>query len=317
MPIGSFLLSKRGHVAGLAVAVLVPFTLIFVPQRILAGREWPIPKAYLMKLMGRAADCDLREAILVTTADRDHLRSTEATARNQWCIRRDGKFGLWKNKWGAFWISSADRPYGFAEIVSEQDAEPYDAPGFGVRPGDIVLDCGANYGIYTRRALDFGASLVVAIEPVPDSVACLRRTFENEIRAGRVIVYPKGVWDRDDHLIMYQGESWDSSFVDHQFRGGKTVKLPLTTIDKMVEELGLPRVDYVKMDIEGAEPKALAGAVETLRRFRPGLGISVYHEDGDDEAVTRIATSAVRNYKTQAQRKVWFGRIRADVRYFY
>jgi hypothetical protein len=41
-------------------------------------------------------------------------------------------------------------------------------------------------------------------------------------------------------------------------------KFPLTTIDKLVAELKLPKVDFIKMDIEGAEVKALNGARETI-----------------------------------------------------
>ena len=69
-----------------------------------------------------------------------------------------------------------------------------------VRPGDVVLDCGANVGVYTRHALEAGARLVVAIDPAPENIECLRRNFSEEIKAGRVVVYPKGVWDKDEVL---------------------------------------------------------------------------------------------------------------------
>ena len=59
-----------------------------------------------------------------------------------------------------------------------------------------MLDGGANVGVYTRKALDAGAKQVVAIEPGPENIACLRKTFGQEISEGRVIVYPKGVWTR-------------------------------------------------------------------------------------------------------------------------
>jgi FkbM family methyltransferase len=49
------------------------------------------------------------------------------------------------------------------------------------------------------------------------------------------------------------------------------------TIDDLVVQEGLPRVDFIKMDIEGAELPALKGAVRTLQRFRPKLAICVYH----------------------------------------
>ncbi len=50
------------------------------------------------------------------------------------------------------------------------------------------------------------------------------------------------------------------------------------TLDSFVAERGLERVDFIKLDIEGAEPNALRGAVATLTRFRPQLAICIYHQ---------------------------------------
>src|SRR6266699_3485688 len=72
--------------------------------------------------------------------------------------------------------------------------------GHEVRQGDIVLDCGANIGVFTRKAPSRGAALVVAIEPAPQTLNALRRNFDTEIRQGRVIAYPKGLWDHDAEM---------------------------------------------------------------------------------------------------------------------
>ena len=50
------------------------------------------------------------------------------------------------------------------------------------------------------------------------------------------------------------------------------------SIDDVVEERGHPRVDFVKLDVEGAEPDVLRGAERTIRRFRPRLAIAAHHE---------------------------------------
>ena len=90
-----------------------------------------------------------------------------------------------------------------AHNLAEQERRIYMAGSVNVNAGDTVLDCGANVGVFTRVALAAGAKQVVAIEPAPDNVACLRRNFASEIAAGRVIVYPKGVWDKDDVLVLH------------------------------------------------------------------------------------------------------------------
>ena len=50
------------------------------------------------------------------------------------------------------------------------------------------------------------------------------------------------------------------------------------SLDDLVDRRGLRRVDFVKMDIEGAEPAALAGGAETIARHRPRLALAVYHD---------------------------------------
>lgn len=49
------------------------------------------------------------------------------------------------------------------------------------------------------------------------------------------------------------------------------------TIDDLLRNNGLERIDFIKMDIEGAELEALKGAETVIRRFRPKLAISIYH----------------------------------------
>ncbi len=57
--------------------------------------------------------------------------------------------------------------------------------------------------------------------------------------------------------------------------------MPTTTIDAAVAKSNAPRVDFIKMDIEGSELGALRGAESTIRRWRPKLGISLYHRPED------------------------------------
>jgi hypothetical protein len=52
-------------------------------------------------------------------------------------------------------------------------------------------------------------------------------------------------------------------------------------IDDFVAERGLERLDFVKMDVEGAELNLLQGARETIARFAPKLGLAAYHKDDD------------------------------------
>ena len=70
--------------------------------------------------------------------------------------------------------------------------------------------------------------------------------------------------------------------------------LPVTTIDSLVEELRLGRVDFIKMDIEGAEQRALVGARTTLTTWRPRLAIAVENLPEDQYRVPELVREAVR-----------------------
>lgn len=73
--------------------------------------------------------------------------------------------------------------------------------------------------------------------------------------------------------------------------------VPLTTIDALVAELRLSRVDFIKMDIEGAERQALRGGAATIARFRPRMEISVDHLPGDPQVVPAIVRAAWPGYR--------------------
>jgi len=205
----------------------------------------------------------------------------------------------WSTPVGDFWIPKGNLG-SLAYLLLERDRSKI---GEVVRLGDIVLDCGANVGIYTREALSKGALLVVAIEPAPENIACLRRTFAREIEDKRVIVYPKGVWDEPGNLDLTVDEhnsEMDTFVLEGELaRHGSTVRrvqVPVTTIDLLAAELDLPRVDLIKMDIEGAEQRALKGARSTLARFRPRMAIAGYHLPDDPDRIPVIVKAARPDY---------------------
>jgi FkbM family methyltransferase len=201
--------------------------------------------------------------------------------------KADGPFELIRTPAGPYWIPRRDIDT-LAETLVEQQNDVYEG-AVGMRAGDVVLDCGANVGAYTRHALDKGAKLVVAIEMAPESLECLRRNLAREVAGGRVIIYPKGVWNKEDELQLSTGDEWASTASSVVLdRGKRGPKVPLTTIDNLVAELQLSSVDFIKMDIEGAEMQALEGARDTVRRFHPRMAISVEHRPTDPDQIPGV-----------------------------
>lgn len=235
-------------------------------------------------------------------------RTVEEIAKTVSFQSTEAGLDLWNTPQGGIWMVHGDKELPF--LISEQERDIYEPAGHEVRRGDVVLDCGANIGVFVRKALSRGAGLVVAIEPSPKTLEALKRNFAEEIQAKRVIVYPKGVWDHDDTLDLKLDQANEGG--DSLVMGGAsaaTVRVPLTTIDKLVAELGLPRVDFIKMDIEGAEKPALKGATGTIKRFLPRMSISSEHLDDDDTAIPALVSSIEPRYTVRpcdcVQRSFW------------
>lgn len=247
---------------------------------LLATRLHPATLGIVLAVAGQRADCGLAESIAGIEKKFEVVEAHPQLAKAMRVVRSEpGGLTLWETPNGKFWVPS-DSGAVLPILLAQQQAKIYGE----IAPGEVVIDGGAHVGVYTRRALDAGAKLVVAVEPAPDNVECLRRNFAAEISAGRVIVYPKGVWDRDDELVLHTvaGNSAGDSFVI-QNGDGKGIRVPLTTIDKLSAELNLARVDRIKLDIKGAERQALRGAAEVLKRDRPKLALAAEHHPDDHE----------------------------------
>lgn len=240
------------------------------------------------KLIGRS-ECSWIETIRAV----DYIKRYNAAARQidsgHCLIQRDGDLQLWDVP-GArpFWM-----PANFEKLntiaFAEQVANNYWHPRVHIKAGDIVLDCGADYGGVTWRALSDGAEKVIAIEIDPAKISSLNRTFAKEIAEGRVIVVPLGLWDQDGSLEL-SGDSvvFERDRVKHRVR--------VTTLDKIVADLRLPRVDFIAMDIEGAEKPALRGAKNTLQDYHPRMAIAAEHYRDDAIAIPRLISELDNHY---------------------
>ena len=238
------------------------------------------------------SECSLPQ--IVEEASRE--RGREAYQRQAGFDRTQDGLDLWHTPQGPMWMVHGDKILPF--LVGEQYTDIYEPGGHQVRPGDIVLDCGANVGVFTRKALSRGAKLIVAIEPSPITLKALRRNLEAEIRDGRVIVYAKGVWDQDGELELTQDPSNEGTNTLVLAPGSTRpkVRVPLTTIDHIIAELKLPRVDFIKMDIEGAEKQALKGGADTIKHFRPRMSLSSEHLKDDFTAIPALVRSIEPRY---------------------
>ena len=286
----------------------------------MAAFAWYPPFRMLaLVVTGNSPVCPLSHALKSKANLEETLAIKDRIVAGSRLLKEESGLELWETPKGQFWIPKGNR-YVLPFNLAEMERHVYGSGEHFIHPGDIVLDCGASDGDFTREALRAGAAKVIAIEISPSSAECIRRNTAAEIAAGRVVVYPKGVWDREDQLTLNVDDTnfAANSVVLRPDESHPSILVPLTTIDRIVAELNLPRIDFIKMDVEGAEVKAIAGARETLLRFKPRLSIATEHKPDDEftipAAVRKVRTDYAMECGQCLEAK---GHVRPDVLFFY
>ena len=165
------------------------------------------------------------------------------------------------------------------EISSILFGSAYDE-GHEFNEGDVVVDAGARIGTFTARASRAVgcAGRVIAIEPEPRSYALLCKNIQAN-QLNNVTPIQKVLWSAAQPLEFYlSGNAAAHSAYCDGFYGstGETIVSEAVTLDGILEELGIGRVDFVKMDIEGSEIEALKGMSRILSSGVE-LSIAAYH----------------------------------------
>lgn len=149
-----------------------------------------------------------------------------------------------------------------------------------IKPGDVVIDAGASYGAYTLPALHAGAGHVYAFEPERSVRVDLARNVELNEWSSRCSVLSSGLWDGNGPVNFY-------SYAPHWPKGTITGMFNMVRLDDWAAREELSRLDWFKLDVEGAEERAIRGGLETLNRFKPQLIIEC-HTFLDVDVVKKI-----------------------------
>ncbi len=298
--------------------VVLSFVLL-IAAGIAAYLIFPPVRLFALVVAGRSPVCPMSHAVQCKANADEKTRIKDRILAGSRLLKEESGLELWETPKGSFWIPRGNR-YVLPFNLAEMEQHIYGTGEHFVHAGDIVLDCGASDGDFTRQALAAGARQVVAIEISPSSAECIRRNLAAETAAGRVIVYPKGVWNKEDTLTLNVDDTnfAANSVVMHPNSSHPSVLAPLTTIDKLVVELNLPRVDFIKMDIEGAEVPALAGGRQTIARYKPRMAIATEHKPDDEYTIPAAVRQIRGDYQVECGPCLEaHGHVRPDVLYFF
>ncbi len=152
----------------------------------------------------------------------------------------------------------------FGEIYGDRD---YDrAPGFIARDGWVVVDVGANAGVFAVQQAQRGAR-VFAFEPNPDCYRRLSKTLAANGLNDRVRLFDVALGTQPGHATLSVLRGWTSNGTmvpTGDATAGSAVDIAVDSLDRIALRLGIARIDLLKVDTEGAEVEVLRGAGQTL-----------------------------------------------------
>ncbi len=169
------------------------------------------------------------------------------------------------------------------EVVVDRAYER--VPGFAAEVGDVVLDVGANIGIFGIRQARRGAQ-VLAFEPNPDAYSRLVWNVKANGLGGRVTTLPYALGDTQGRASLLRSYST----LVTQVIPDPTGDIEVRTLDDVVGQFGLERVHILKLDVEGSEAAVLRGGRNSLSRV--GRVVMEYHGQELLEEVSNLLAQA-------------------------
>ena len=138
---------------------------------------------------------------------------------------------------------------------------------FEVKNDAVVFDIGAFKGdtayFFSKKCSN--KARIYAFEPDYYAFQILEK-IKNKYKLNNVIT---------KNILLSNAEK-EIDFVS-MIENTPTIKKNAITIDKFVEENNFEKIDYIKMDVEGAEKNILEGSIKTIKKFKPSLAIAIYH----------------------------------------
>ena len=156
-----------------------------------------------------------------------------------------------------------------------------------VKPGEVVIDVGANVGFFTKQFATWvsDGGFVIAVEPETSNFRQLLQNLNNTGVADVVVTIQGVAAERPGMLKLAVNQMHPGN---HKI-ASEGIDVTAFTIDDLVKKESTTRVCLMKIDVQGAEERVLRGAQETIQRDHPAILVEM-----DDEALRQMESSAKR-----------------------
>lgn len=167
--------------------------------------------------------------------------------------------------------------YGNSYKLKLANYEQYCHPLIHAKENDIIISAGLGPHLEDTKILSTMVGengKIFAFEPEPHNVEICRELLLKEKDIHNVEICNYGLWKCRDILKISNAQG-GSRIVN--IEAADSTECKLISIDEFVKENNIEKIDFIKLDIEGAEPEALQGARETIIKYRPQIAVCVYH----------------------------------------
>ena len=172
---------------------------------------------------------------------------------------------------------------------------PYEYGEVRLKEGDVVFDCGSNFGVFSVYAASKGCQSY-AFEPTPALNDLIKQ--QSALNGEKIHPVLMAVSDAEGEAVFHVDEySSGGSSLLKRAESTSDIKVKLTSLDQFVETHHLDKVDFIKADIEGAERLLLKGAKNILKQHQPVLALCTYHLPDDKEVLSNLILEANPHYK--------------------
>jgi FkbM family methyltransferase len=173
-----------------------------------------------------------------------------------------------------------------SELIQEDHPHHYDVPPTKITPNDIVLDIGASEGAFAASAMARGAK-VVLVEPSRTMQRVIRQLFMlRKLGEPRLFEYLLGDVHAQTQFLEDVGNPGGSRAIPD--RTTDTYPVEMLTLDEFALRHLQKGVTYIKCDAEGWDCKILKGGCELLKKYRPKISVTTYHNRADYREISEF-----------------------------
>jgi len=136
---------------------------------------------------------------------------------------------------------------------------------FQPETNDIVLDIGANIGVYSLKSSQSVSpnGKVIAIEADPDIFDSLKVNVQLNSKTN-IIPLNYAIFDKQKNVLLYRSTNSSPTNSLEIINNAEKINVKANTIDNVIDELNLKKIDWIKIDVEGVEIQVLNGAKKLL-----------------------------------------------------